>query len=64
MFMVFSLIMGCFASFEISVMVITWLTFITSFYTGYLYDVFHLYEENGTTQSFITLIAFINFPIA
>lgn len=62
--MVFSLIMGCFASFEISVMVITWLTFITSFYTGYLYDVFHLYEENGTTQSFITLIAFINFPVA
>ena len=31
---------------------------------GYLYDVFHLYEENGTTQSFITLIAFINFPVA
>ena len=61
--MVFSLIMGCFASFEISVMVITWLTFITSFYTGYLYDVFHLYEENGTPQSFIKLIAFIIFPI-
>ena len=31
---------------------------------GFLYDVFHLYEENGTTQSFITLIAFINFPVA
>ena len=64
MFMVFSLIMGCFASFEISVMVITWLTFITYFYTGYLYDVFHLYEENGTTKSFIPLIALISFPVA
>lgn len=31
---------------------------------GYLYDVFHLYEENGTTQSFIPLIAFISFPVA
>jgi len=30
---------------------------------GYLYDVFHLYEENGTPQSFIKLIAFIIFPI-
>ena len=30
---------------------------------GYLYDVFHLYEENGTPQSFIQLIAFIIFPI-
>jgi hypothetical protein len=31
---------------------------------GYLYDVFHLYEENRTTHSFITVIAFVIFPVA
>ena len=31
---------------------------------GFLYDVFHLYEENRTTHSFITVIGFIIFPVA
>ena len=31
---------------------------------GFLYDVFHLYEENRTTHSFITVIAFVIFPVA